>query len=104
MIKELNNISVYRINFKDFDGKYLIFFTECQLQNVIISSEYDFDVCELRSVTTVEPVYIAVCDTEEEAINYVTKKNAEKAEKGQQLYSKEGDTKTIYHYQLVSLF
>lgn len=98
MIKELNNISVCRINFKDFDGKYLIFFTECQLQNVTIPSEYDFDVYELRSITTVEPVYIAVCDTEEEAIDYVAKKNAEK---GKQRYSEEGDTKTIYHYQFI---
>lgn len=101
MIKELNNISVYRINFKDFNGKYLIFFTECQLQNVTIPSEYDFDVYELRSITTVEPVYIAVCDTEEEAIDYVAKKNATR---GQQPYEEEGDTKTIYnyhHYQFV---
>lgn len=90
MMKELNNISVYNINFKGFEGKYLIFFTESQLQNVTIPSEYDFDVCELRSITTVEPVYFAVCDTEEEAIDYIAKKNEVK---GQQRYSEEGDTK-----------
>ncbi len=98
MMKELNNISISGMNFKNFEGKYLIFFTECQLQNVTIPSEYDFDVYELRSITTVEPVYIAVCDTEEEAIDYVAKKNAAR---GQQPYREEGDTKTIYHYQFV---
>lgn len=98
MIKELNKISIYNINYDDFEGKYLIFFTECQLQNVTIPSEYDFDVCELRSITTVEPVYIAVCDTEEEAIDYIAKKNTAR---GQQPYSEEGDTKTIYHYQSI---
>ncbi|MGN0498650.1 MAG: hypothetical protein ACI4F6_06285 [Acutalibacteraceae bacterium] len=98
MMKELNNISISSMNFKNFEGKYLIFFTECQLQNVTRPSEYDFVISELRSITTVDPVYIAVCDSEEEAIDYVAKKNTER---GQQPYSEEGDTKTIYHYQFV---
>lgn len=98
MIKELNNISIYNINYDDFEGQYLIFFTECQLQNVTRPSEYDFVISELRSITTVDPVYVAVCDSEEEAIDYVAKKNTER---GQQPYSEECDTKTIYHYQFV---
>lgn len=95
---KLDNLSIYKINYKDYEGKYLVLFQEFQLQYVREIKYTEDDYYErfvLKSVCTSDPIYIEVFDSEEDAKKFVASKNKKFD------YSEEGDSKIEYSYHFV---